>query len=148
MYKIALSILHNEFDAEDAVHQTFVTLADHLEKIKNIPCHKLDAYIVIITRNVSINFYNKNRRHSEHITSFDDDRLSADVNFFEQYDYDRLVKTISELPKIYKDVLFLHCLEELSFKQISQMLNISVNCVRKRFERAKKLLKKTLEKGD
>ncbi|MBQ8582400.1 MAG: hypothetical protein IJ487_01530 [Ruminococcus sp.] len=49
---------------------------------------------------------------------------------------------------IYKEILLLHYVEEFTVKQISAMLGISIDNVRKRTERAKKLLKAELESGE
>ena len=71
-----------------------------------------------------------------------------DVDVLEQYEYTQLVKVISELPQIYKDIVYLYYLEEFTAKEVAKMLNISVNTVWKRAERAKKLLKDALERGE
>ena len=59
MYKFAISILHNNEDAEDVIHQALLIIANNFEKIKLFSCHEMNAYIVIIIRNTSINLYNK-----------------------------------------------------------------------------------------
>lgn len=148
MYTIAYSILNNIEDAEDAVHSAFLTIANNFEKIKSIPCHEIKPYFVIIVRNTSINIYNKNKKNAERFTELDDNKISVDIDFFDKIDYEKLVKTISDLPLIYKDVLYLHYVIGFEVKEISKMLNISVNAVRKRIERAKKLLKSELERGE
>ena len=71
-----------------------------------------------------------------------------DVDILEQYEYTQLVKVISELPQIYKDIVYLYYLEEFTAKEVAKMLNISVDTVWKRAERAKKLLKEALERGE
>ena len=71
-----------------------------------------------------------------------------DVDVLEQYEYTQLVKVISELPQIYKDIVYLYYLEEFTAKEVAKMLNISVDTVWKRAERAKKLLKEALERGE
>jgi len=68
------------------------------------------------------------------------------VDILESYDYKQLVKKISELPQIYKDIIFLYYLQGFSTKEISKMLNISPDNVWKWTERAKKLLKESLER--
>lgn len=148
MYGLAFGVLKNKADAEDAVHQSFVIIANHFEKIKTFSCHETESYIVIITKNVSINIYKRNKKNAERFTEFDDEQLSVDVNFFEKFDYDKLVEIISDLPQIYKEILLLHYVEDFSFKEISKMLDVSIDCVRKRLERSKKLLKKELERGE
>jgi RNA polymerase sigma-70 factor (ECF subfamily) len=147
MYSIAYSILNNEADSEDAVHQAFLSLAYNFNKIKTIPCHKLRSYIVIVIRNASINIYNHNKRSAEKSAELDDN-ISIDINFFENIELNELAEKISNLPPIYKDILYMHYYNGYTQKEISAMLDISYENVRKRMERAKRLLKTELEKDD
>lgn len=147
MYSVAYSILHNIEDAEDAVHQAFFKIANNFEKINKIPCQEIKAYIVIIIRNTAINMYNSNKRKAEHSTELNDD-IAVDIDIFEQFEYGQLVKAVSELPQIYKDIVYLYYLEEFTAKEISKMLDISADTVWKRAERAKKMLKEKLESGE
>lgn len=148
MYGIAYSILNNVQDSEDAVHQAFLSMANNFQKILNIPRQDLSSYIVIIIRNTSINIYNKNKNTAEHSAELSEDQKAIDINFFENIDYEQLVLVISHLPDKYKDILFLHYINGFSCKEISKMLDISVDNVWKRIERAKKSLKKALEEGE
>lgn len=148
MYGIAYSILNNVQDSEDAVHQAFLNIADNFQKIHNIPRQDLSSYIVIIIRNTSINIYNKNKKTAEHSAELSEDQKAIDIDFFENIDYEQLVSVISHLPDNYKDILFLHYINGFSCKEISKMLDISVDNVWKRIERAKKSLKKALEEGE
>ena len=68
----------------------------------------------------------------------------AKTSFFDISD----INAIKELPQMYKDIIYLYYLEEFTTKEIAKMLNISVNTVWKRVERAKRLLKETLEQGE
>ncbi len=148
MYAVAYKILQNVEDSEDAVHEAFIAIADNFEKIKNFSCQEKEQYIVIIVRNASINIYRKNKKDSEHLAELDNNQPTVNVNFFENIDYQKLLQTISELPLIYKDILFMHYVNHYTTKEISRMLDISMNAVWKRIERAKKLLKEKLEKGE
>ncbi|MDE5830276.1 MAG: RNA polymerase sigma factor, partial [Clostridia bacterium] len=145
-YSVAYSILNNVEDSEDAVHEAFIAIADNFEKIKNFSCQEKERYIVIIVRNTSINIYRKNKKDSEHLAELDDNQPIVNVNFFENIDKEELIQAISNLPLIYKDILFLCYINQYTTKEISKMLDISMNTVWKRIERAKKLLKEELEK--
>ena len=148
MYCIAFSILHNCEDAEDAVHDAFVSIANNFKKINKIPCQEIGYYFVTIVRNVSINLYNSNKRRNKYCEEFDDFKLPIDVNVFEKFDYQLLVEKISEIPTIYRDIVYLYYYEEWTTKEISKVIKITPETVWKREERAKKLLKETLEKGE
>lgn len=148
MYAVAYSILHNCEDAEDAVHEAFVSIANNFEKINQIACQEIKYYFVIIVRNTSITLYNSNKRRNKYCEELDDFKTPVDANVFEKFDYQLLVEKISELPVIYRDIIYLYYYEELTAKQISKILKISPENVWKRAERAKKLLKEILEKGE
>ncbi len=148
MYAVAYGILHNREDAEDAVHQAFVNLAEHYEKAAAIPRDELKAYIIIVTRNTAISFYRSNRQDAERFTALEDDIKAVEIDFFEQADYDQLVDAISALPTKYKDILYLRYLREFSPQEVAGMLGISADSVRKRTERAKKMLRLALERSE
>ncbi len=145
MYSIAYSILNNKEDAEDSVQQAFLTIADNFKKLNQLPCDELEAYIVVIIRNNSIDIFKKNKKSAERLSELDEQQ-AVDVDFFEDVEYNRLIEIISGLPQKYKDVLFMYYLEDFSAKEIAEMLDISTNNVYKRLERAKKLLKAKLLK--
>lgn len=149
MYAIAFGVLHNKEDAEDAVQKAFISIANNFEKIKSLSGQEIKSYIVIIVRNHSINIYNANKRNAERMTEYDDSDLQVNINYFENFEYAELVAVISELPAIYRDIIFLHYVRGWSPKEIGKMLDIKIETVWKRIERAKKQLKKALEeRGD
>lgn len=62
MYYVAYRILREERDAEDAVHNAFVRIAEHIEKISEPVCPKTRAFVVLIVERTAINEYNRQRR--------------------------------------------------------------------------------------
>lgn len=147
MYAVAYNILKNKEDAEDAVHQSFLKIAENFRKISQIPCHEIKPYIVIISRNTAINIYNKNKKRAEHSAVLPDETVDY-VSSYPQDEYYELVSAIKQLPQMYKDILFLYCLQEFSAKETAKMLDITVDTVRQRALRAKRMLKEILEKGE
>ncbi len=148
MYSVAFSVLKNVYDSEDAVHQAFLTIANNFERVSELSCHDLKPYIAIIVKNTSINIYNKNKRNADRYSELNEEILSVEVDFFENYNYESLLKSIFELDEIYKDVLYLRYVIGFSSKEISRMLDVSEDVIWKRTERAKKQLKKLLEEGE
>lgn len=145
MYSIAYSILNNKEDAEDSVQQAFLAIANNFKKLKQLPCDELEAYIVVIIRNLSFDLFKKNKRSADQLSELDEQQ-AVDVSFFENIQYNRLIEMISGLPPKYKDIFFLYYPEELSAKEVAEILGISTFNVYKRLERAKKLLKAELLK--
>ena len=62
MYYVALGILKDVQEAEDAVHQAFLRVMDRLDKIDEQDCHKTRAYLVVITESTAIDIYRKRKR--------------------------------------------------------------------------------------
>lgn len=58
MYHVAYEILHNEQDAEDAVHHAFVKIAENIKKITDPVCPKTHSYVVTIVEHQAIDQYN------------------------------------------------------------------------------------------
>lgn len=142
MYAVAYAVLHKREDAEDAVHQSFLKIADNLTKISQMPCHERRAYIVMISRNTAINMYRSNKRRAEH-----SETLSEAADYIDGYSHERyteLVDAIKSLPQMYKDVLFLYCLQGFSAKETAKMLGITGESVRQRASRAKQMLSEIL----
>ena len=63
-------------------------------------------------------------------------------------DLDHLARAVLKLPVIYKDVLTLKYVQEFSNEEIAKMLDISEATVRKRLERARRMLEEILEREE
>ena len=59
MMKVALNILHDSFLAEDAVHDAFVNVAKNMEKIGRVESLETKNYLIVVTKNASIDIYRK-----------------------------------------------------------------------------------------
>lgn len=57
MYHVAYKILNNEQDAEDAVHNAFLKIAEYIERIGDPVCPKTQNYVVTIVENKAIDIY-------------------------------------------------------------------------------------------
>ena len=147
LYNLAFSILNNHHDAEEAVQETFIKIADTFSKVLQIPCNELTSYIVIICKNISINKYNKNKRASEHTIRLNENLTASDV-FSVSESKEALMKALSQLPQDYKDVIFLFDLQGLSAKEAAMLLGISEGNVRIKAFRAREMLRKLLKGGE
>jgi len=149
MYYIAMSILNNTHDAQDAVQTSILKCADYVEKIEDIYCNKTKNLIVTIVKNTAIDIYRHKKKHphgnlenfmelSTYSSQFTDDiiiRLSEGSYYAER---------LAEVKPEYAEILTLRYYEEFNDMEISQLLNISHENVRTRLSRAKAVLKKLL----
>lgn len=150
MFHVAMKILKNEFDAEDAVHQAFLSLIENLKKISDVKCPKTRAYIVIITERKAIDIIRSRSK-------------LVDMEFWEStYGIEiplpgdhGLADAMARLPAAYRDILLLRYRDILllryyngySVREISSMLHIKKDTAQKQLWRAKAALQKHL-KGD
>lgn len=152
MYAVAYGVLHNNVDAEDAVYQSFLRIADNIDKLKQFSRQEILPYIVIIVRNASIQIYNHNKRELAILDDIDDGQFDvqakpADDEFFEKIESQNLAMVLSKLPQMYKDIIYLKFSCDLKAKEIAPILGISADGVWKRLEGAKRLIREALE-GD
>ena len=62
MYYVAYRILNNASDAEDAVHDAFIKIAENIKKISEPVCPKTQSYVVTIVENKAIDLYRRKQR--------------------------------------------------------------------------------------
>lgn len=150
MFSAANKILNDKSLAEDAVHQSFVKIVDKLDRIVEENEARTKSFLYIICRNVAIDMYNDSKCEKQNIDSIDvvdvadnnisyisDEPFNALVN---RETSEKLLRNINELSDIYRDVIILEYLYEYSKKEIAELLNLSYDTVKKRSERARKIL--------
>lgn len=146
MYYTANNILKDSHLAEDAVHNAFLRIINNLEKIEDINSHKTKGLIVIIVKNVSIDIYRKNKKERDNTIFIDD---LDDINGYDEINKNEigdLEIAISKLPENYKQVFLLKFSHELTDNEISEILDIKPDNVRKRISRGREKLKNILKK--
>lgn len=152
MYCVADEILHNKERSEDVVQQAMINIAIHLDKLggEDLKSKKAKNWVALIVRNAAINEYNKNKRHFEVEVSWEEFELVPDTKAIDAaIDEQDLKKTISLLSEKYRDILQLVILYGHDYKTIAALLEITEANARKRFQRAKEMLKKRMrEKGE
>lgn len=140
MYKTAFSILHNKYDAEDAVHEAFLRVIKNITKFRSYKCNENVSYLVIIVRGISLNMINKRNNSSELPDDLPD--ISSVEEIAEiRISYEIVKGNIEKLTPALKDIATLFFVEELSAQEISELLNVNVNTVRSYIYRAKNILK-------
>lgn len=153
-------IVKNEDDAEDAVHNVFLSIAkstwDTVKAIDN-PVD-LRNYLLKATKNMSINILKKNKRESvliDTIAEYDitGEECLSDDEFFdiicEKIEYDAVIEAIKNIKSTYRDALYYHFVLEMSVKDTAKTINQSVAATQKQLVRGKKMLLDLLGiKGD
>jgi RNA polymerase sigma-70 factor (ECF subfamily) len=142
MFYAAKNILRDDYLAEDAVHDAFIKIAKSMDNISEVNSARTKGYVVIIVRNISLNILKKQKNIVD-IDDFEEstiDDFSLEDEVLAKLSFDFIVEEISSLPLIYKDVLYLSYVENLKTQEISGLINISNETVKKRLQRGRKKL--------
>ncbi len=138
MYAIALSILKNKEDSEDAVQQTLYKAYERLDTLRFTEKFKPwilkiltnECYAVIRGRNKSV--------PTDDIEEVPDKETETEEKV-------TLWETVSRLKLEQRTVILLFYYQDLSIKEISKVLGISEDTVKKRLSRAREALRQSLE---
>jgi len=143
LFAIANNILHNEYDAEDAVHHGFMRLAENILKVGSPDCPKTRGYIVTIVENKAIDIYRAKQAHPTVLYS--DETVGIQV----EYDgANNLADCILKLPTRQRSIIILKYHHGYQLKEIAKMLGITYANALKIEYRAKERLKALCEEED
>ena len=135
MFYVANNILHNDQDAEDAVHQAFVKIAENIEKIEETMCPKTKGYVVTIVENRAIDLYRKKIRHTS--VELKEEVIGLSVEYAGS---NGLTKCILKLPANYREIILLKYYHGYTLREIAKMIGVSETNAIKLDQRAKKKL--------
>ena len=151
MYAHAYSILKDVPSAEDAVSDSFISLARNFSRTREMDSTHLRSYLVIIARNAAYKIYNKRKREVSTEDVFNDDNAPADKDFTLNTEKKELHKKLFDMIKTlepkYGDIIMLKYYYGMKDKEIAASLDISLENVKVRSYRARLLLKKMLKEG-
>lgn len=136
MFSIASQILKNDQDAEDAVHQAFVKIAENIKKIDEPISPQTKSYVVTIAENKAIDLYRKRQRHMT--IALTEEVHGLEVNTEGIGD---LAGCILKLPGQYREMILLRYHHGYSIQEIAKMMGISVSAANKLNQRAKNRLR-------
>ena len=150
MSRIAVRVLNDEEMAFDAVHSALISIARNIKRIPATDADYERNYIYKIVRRAAL--YEK-RKHASKIIplniedyTIDTDEYAPDNLVIENEDVECLFKTIVDMPEIYRDVLIARCVYGLNINETASFLNVSVNTIKARFIRGKKILTEIYDK--
>jgi RNA polymerase sigma-70 factor (ECF subfamily) len=155
VYAMALSLLHNEADAEDAAQEAFLKAFRNLSSFRGES--KFGTWLISITLNEA-----RSRLRSKKVMKMESldeppenqgavtPALLRDWREIPSEALERreiramLQQAITDLPLIYREVFLLRDVEELSVNQSAETLGISIASVKVRLHRARIMLQKKL----
>jgi len=153
MFGIANAILHNDWQAEDAVHEAFVRMVPYLSRCKDVKDEKTKILIVRVIKSAAIDIYRKNKRENTYILDSEEDWIEDKHNPVEVYlatlsAGEMLKKIIGQLSSDDRKIIEMRCYDGMPVSDIGEILGISTDNVYKRLSRARKRVKEIIAKGE
>lgn len=149
LYGIAMKILKNQEQTEDAVQEAFLNIANNPDTFFSLNDTKKIRYMCEVVKNESLKMLNKSRKiMTEELTEdivYNNDDNPIENSFFEKISREEILAFIDTLPETQRNVLVLSYSSELSADEIGIALNIPVSAVYKRLYLARKSVKRFIE---
>lgn len=139
LYRVSMSILKNEHDAQDTVHEAILKAYENLHKLNNEEFFK--TWLVRIL----INECKRTLKKSERTTSLENEKLPEISSRDNPYLSVEVGEAINSLPEKIRLVIIMFYVEECSIKEIKRVLNIPEGTVKSRLNKGRLLLKEQLK---
>jgi len=126
-------------DAGDLVQDCFVRLWNNCEKVKK---EQAGSYLFTLARNISIDHFRKQKTKLKYKAQLSHENEVKDGQYMlEMAEFkNRLENAIESMPALSKEVFVMHRFDNLSYKEIAKVLNISIKAIEKRMHKALKHL--------
>ena len=137
-------ILNDREEAEDVVQETFIKVFNKIDTFKE----KSGLYTWIYA--IALNLSRDRMRIKQDMLELKDEWIgNDDVESHVEINIDReqLRKEIFEMNSLYREVLVLFYYEELSIREISNLLNEKEGTIKSKLSRGRNMLKESLLKG-
>ena len=141
VYAYALSKVTNKFDADDIMQDTFVRIYENakLYTSKGNPM----AWIITIEKNIINRFF---QLRSRNISIYDENISIDEISSTERIcDNDFLNNLLKNLNEFEREVISLHVVTGLKFREIAKLLNKPISTVLSKYNRAIKKLQKLIK---
>lgn len=136
LYRICVVMLGNEADAQDAVQDTICRYLECRKEFRDGEHEK--AWLIKVAQNRCRDMRRFQMRHPQA-------ELGEITASYENPEYSHVLEELVNLPLSVKTPVYLHYIEGYKAAEVSEILGISVNAVKKRLQRGRKMLRLRLE---
>ena len=137
LFSYILFVVRDREIADDLFQETFVKVITKLQEGKYSPSGKFSAWMMRIAHNVIMDLYRGLKVQKIVDTSDDNDLSNISTNDFYSMDIEShyvnaqvlkdVKKLMNFLPASQREVVYMRYYQQLSFKEIAEMTNVSIN---------------------
>ena len=131
---LAMALLHNSQQAEDIVHDVFVSFAESAPEFKLKG--NLKSYLTICVLNRTRDTIRAGKIKSVHARKleFEDLDFNAPENTIISTEQSRMLnQALAQIPEQQREVIVLHLKGQMKFREIAKLLDESVNTIQGRY---------------
>ncbi len=149
LLRVAMSLLHDIQAAEDCLHDVFVNFAGSVNEPR--ACRNVRKYLVSCVANRARDVLRKRARQTD---CQGEQSVSPGVSYnpvsqlIEAEESARVFSSLGELPYEQREVFVLRVQGGLKFREIANLLDVSVNTIQSRYRYGVVKLREVLEKGE
>ena len=149
-YNLARWLTRNDHDAEDVVQEAFMRAFRYFDRLKGPEGR---PWLLAIVRNTGYSWLEKNRP-AEIVPVEDIDAVlestasntpSPEVILLQSANRKLVNQALEELPVVYREVIVLREIEDMSYKEIAAVVAIPIGTVMSRLARGREMLKRAIE---
>jgi len=149
-YNLARWIMSNDQDAEDMVQEACLRAYKYFLGFQGTNSR---SWLLTIVRNTCYTWLRQNRAQEltveldEEISQIETDIFNPETLLLNTIDQQLVRHTLEELPVEFRELIILREVEELSYKEIANIIGIPIGTVMSRLARARERLKQSLIYG-
>jgi RNA polymerase sigma-70 factor (ECF subfamily) len=152
IYNYCLRMTNNYSDAEDLAQEVFLKVYRNLKNFRKDS--KFSTWIYRIAYNTCIDNYRKKRLKLLSLSKIDDDQQEIDIPSPEPLPEEQVISSekyrlikecIADLKPRYKSAIILRDIQNYSYKEIAEILDIPIGTVKSDINRGRALLRKALK---
>lgn len=134
--------INNEQDADDILQNVFYKIQANIANLKDV--EKIHAWVYIITKNAITDFY-RIKKHELSLELPEEITYDTQEEITANYEIAQCLKSmVYSLPEKYKTAIILTEFQNLTQKELSLKLGLSVSGAKSRIQRARNKLKEML----
>ena len=154
LFGYILRMIHSREDAEDILQEVFLRVYSSLARYS--PQYQFSTWIYRIAQNLCIDHLRRRKLSTfsvdekfgseEELTlELPDESMSPESIFESNAVKQEVEEAIYELPVKYRSVIILRHIQDLSYEEISQIMDMPVNTVKTHIFRARRILRRRLQ---
>jgi RNA polymerase sigma factor (sigma-70 family) len=136
LYRFGLSLTGNETDAADLTQETFYIWANKGHQLQNVASVK-GWLFTTLHREFLKTCRRRNRFSNESVDEHMEDLPNVPADCVERADSQTLLRILGEIAEDFRAPLVLYYMEDLSYKEIADILALPLGTVQSRIARAK-----------